>query len=396
MVNFISFLIVAAGVLVAIPTTMFFLEVVAAIVLPQRAILSPGNRQRPRVAVLVPAHNESSGIVPTLADVRAQIRADDRLVVVADNCTDDTGAVATVSGAEVIDRNEPERKGKGYALAWGLRYLGADPPEVVIVIDADCRLAEKVIDRLAIACAVTHRPVQALDLMTAPDKSLIDFRVAEFAWRLKNWVRPLGLRALNLPCQLMGTGMAFPWYVVRSVDLASGSTVEDLKLGLELTLAGKPPMFCPFPGVTSEFPLTPKGVHNQRLRWEQGHIGAVVKMAPRLIFLAIIRADLDLLALALDTAVPPLAILGVLVFLISMVAGVAALLGISSVAILISLVSYGELIGGVFLAWLKYGQDLIRPDSLLSMFFYLSAKLPLYLKIVSGNSQWTRTDRRKV
>jgi glycosyltransferase involved in cell wall biosynthesis len=396
MVNFISLLIVAAGVLVAIPSTMFFLEVVAAIMLPQRAILSPGNRQRPRVAVLVPAHNESSGIVPTLADIRAQIGADDRLVVVADNCTDDTGAVATVSGAEVIDRNEPERKGKGYALAWGLRYLGADPPEVVIVIDADCRLAEKVIDRLAIACAVTQRPVQALDLMTAPDKSLIDFRVAEFAWRLKNWVRPLGLRALNLPCQLMGTGMAFPWYVVRSIDLASGSTVEDLKLGLELTLAGKPPMFCPFPGVASEFPLTPKGVHNQRLRWEQGHIGAVVKMAPRLIFLAIIRADLDLLALALDTAVPPLTMLGALVFVISMVAGVAALLGLSSTAILISLVSYGELIGGVFLAWLKYGQDLIRPDSLLSMFFYLSAKLPLYLKIVSGNSQWTRTDRRKV
>ena len=107
-------------------------------------------------------------------------------------------------------------------MAWGLRHLGMDPPDIVIIVDADCRLADSAIDRLAAACAVTHRPVQALDLMTAPDESPINFRVAEFAWRLKNWVRPLGLRALGLPCQLMGTGMAFPWDLIRSADLASG------------------------------------------------------------------------------------------------------------------------------------------------------------------------------
>ena len=53
--------------------------------------------------------------------------------------------------------------------------------------------------------------MQILDLMTAPEDSPINYRVAEFAWRVNNWVRPLGLAALGLPCQLMGTGMAFPW-----------------------------------------------------------------------------------------------------------------------------------------------------------------------------------------
>jgi cellulose synthase/poly-beta-1,6-N-acetylglucosamine synthase-like glycosyltransferase len=394
---FISFLIATLAFLLAIPTTVFFIEVVAAIALAQQDYpVPPGNRPRQRVAVLLPAHNESTGILPTLADITVQIRAGDRLLVVADNCTDDTAAVAAAAGAEVVDRNELERKGKGYALAWGLRHLGADPPEIVIIIDADCRVAEGVFDRLAAACAATHRPVQALDLMTAPNGSSINVKVAEFAWRVKNWVRPLGLRALGLPCQLMGTGMALPWDVISSAHLASGSIVEDLKLGLDLTVAGIPPIFCPFPGVSSDFPLTVEGTQRQRLRWEQGQIKAIVTMVPRLFFLAIVRADLNLLALALDAAVPPLSLLAMLVMVMLAVAATATLLGISSAAIFVSSASCVGLISGVFLAWLKYGRDILPRGSILLIFLYACRKIPLYSKILSRNSEWTRTDRGKV
>ena len=394
---FISFLIATLAFLLAIPTAVFFIEVVAAIALAQQDYpVPPGNRPRQRVAVLLPAHNESTGILPTLADITVQIRAGDRLLVVADNCTDDTAAVAAAAGAEVVDRNEPERKGKGYALAWGLRHLGADPPEIVIIIDADCRVAEGVFDRLAAACAATHRPVQALDLMTAPNGSSINVKVAEFAWRVKNWVRPLGLRALGLPCQLMGTGMALPWDVISSAHLASGSIVEDLKLGLDLTLAGNPPIFCPFPGVSSDFPLTVEGTQRQRLRWEQGQIKAIVTMVPRLFFLAIVRADLNLLALALDAAVPPLSLLAMLVMVMLAVATTATLLGISSAAIFVSSASCVGLISGVFLAWLKYGRDILPRGSILLIFLYACRKIPLYSKILSRNSEWTRSDRGKV
>jgi cellulose synthase/poly-beta-1,6-N-acetylglucosamine synthase-like glycosyltransferase len=384
------------AVLLAVPSTLFFIEIVAAIALPQKAYpMSRWDGPRRRVAVLVPAHNESAGIQPTLADIKAQMRAGDRLLVVADNCADDTAAVAAAAGAEVIVRSEPHRTGKGYALAWGFRHLGADPPEIVIIIDADCRLAEGVIDRLAEACAVTHRPVQALDLMTAPDQSPINFRVAEFAWRLKNWVRPLGLRTLGLPCQLMGTGMAFPWALMRSVDLASGSIVEDLKLGLDLALAGNPPIFCPFPGVTSEFPLTVEGARRQRQRWEQGHIEAIATIVPRLLIRALMRADLNLVALTLDAMVPPFSLLVMLVVIMSVIGGIATLLGASSAALWISSASFLGLIGGVFLSWLKYGHDILPLRSILSVFAYVCGKFPIYLKILSRSSQWTGTDRRK-
>ena len=395
---FISFFLTALAILFAIPAVIFFIEIFAAIALPQRDYpVSTSNRSQQRVAVLVPAHDESAGLLPTLSDIKLQIRAGDRLLVVADNCTDDTIAVAAAAGAEVVERNEPERKGKGYALAWGLRHLGVDPPEIVIVIDADCRLAEGMIDRLASACAATHRPVQALDLMIAPNGCPIDFKVAEFAWRVKNWVRPLGLTALGLPCQLMGTGMAFPWDVIGSVNLASGSTVEDLKLGLDLALARNPPLFCPFPGVSSDFPVTVEGARSQRQRWEQGQIATIAVVVPRFIFFAVMRGDLNLLALALDAAIPPLSLLAILVTIMLVVAGLATVLGVSSVALPVSVVSFVALVGGIFLSWLRYGRDILQPSSIFLMFTYVVGKLPFYIRILSRkfNSEWVRTDRRK-
>ena len=96
-----------------------------------------------------------AGLLPTLADIKAQLRAGDRLLVVADNCTDDTAAVAAAAGAEVIARNDPEKIGKGYALEWGLQHLSADPPDIVIVIDADCRLSDNAIENLSTASTLT-------------------------------------------------------------------------------------------------------------------------------------------------------------------------------------------------------------------------------------------------
>ena len=398
MLTFISILLAALAVVLAIPVAVLLVEVVASIVLPHAdcAVL-PSRDGRPRVAVLVPAHNESAGLLPTLADIRAQLRGSDLLVVVADNCTDDTAAVAAATGADVVDRTDPSRRGKGYALAAGLRHLGGDPPDIVVMVDADCRLADSAVDRLAAACGASQRPVQATFFMISPDECPINYRVAEFAWRVKNWVRPLGLRALGLPCQLMGSGMAFPWEVIRSVDLASGSIVEDLKLGLDLALIGCPPVFCPFPGVTSNFPVSIEGGQSQRLRWEQGHLGTILAAAPRLIFEGLARPQLDLIAMALDLAVPPLSLLLVLVVGMSTVTGLMILLGCSSTAFLVSSTSLLGFACAVFLSWFRFGRDVLPPKEALSIVVYVIKKLPAYWKIISGKSvsQWIRTDRGK-
>jgi cellulose synthase/poly-beta-1,6-N-acetylglucosamine synthase-like glycosyltransferase len=398
MVSFFSFALAAIAILIAVPVFVFLVEVFAAVALPRRHwSIPPAKSTYGNVAVLVPAHNEGVGLLPTLGDIKAQLRPTDRLFVVADNCTDDTGAVAAAAGADVISRHDLERTGKGYALAWGLRHLEANPPDIVIVIDADCRLADALIARLAAACAVTHRPVQALDLMIAPANSPINSRVAEFAWRVKNWVRPLGLRALGLPCQLMGTGMAFPWDVIRSTELASGLIVEDLKLGLDLAIAGNAPVFLPSACVTSEFPSSLEGTQSQRRRWEQGHLGMILTMVPHLIVRGIRQTNLDLLILSLDLAVPPLSFLGMLVVAVTVVAALTRPLGFSSTAILVSTVSLMAFILGILLSWLKFGRDVLPANAILLIAPYIVRKLPLYGRILFKRSrlQWIRSDRKR-
>lgn len=102
------------------------------------------------------------------------------------------------------------------------------------MVDADCQVGEGAIDCLARRCHALARPVQSLYLMRAPAGAGLRVQVAEFAWRVKNLVRPRGWARLGLPCQLMGAGMAFGWHDLSLINLANGHLVEDVKLGLDL------------------------------------------------------------------------------------------------------------------------------------------------------------------
>jgi len=396
MANLFSYVLAILAGLLAIPSVTLCLEIAAGLLGPKVSARSDLGA-RWRVAVVVPAHNESLGIASTLGDIKGQLRDGDDLLVVADNCTDDTAAVARTSGAEVLERNDTARIGKGYALDWGLRHLEGNPPEIVVVIDADCRLAEGAIDQLASNCSMTGRPVQALYLMTSPDGSQINHQIAEFAWRVKNWVRPLGLRALNLPCQLMGTGMAFPWRVIRGANLATGWIVEDLKLGLDLAATGHQPLFCPSARVTSQFASSARGTEIQRSRWEHGHIQTIVKYAPRLAWAAITRGSFGLLALTLDLTVPPLTLLAVLVMLLVVVTGIGAILGVAFTALIVSAACLVGCTIAILSAWWKYGRDVLPPRAISLLPSYILGKLWLYRRPLLGKmtAHWIGTDRGK-
>jgi cellulose synthase/poly-beta-1,6-N-acetylglucosamine synthase-like glycosyltransferase len=395
----ISSALVIGACLLAIGVAVICIEIVAAVMLPGRRLVPSASASgREVVAVLVPAHNEGSELIPTLTDIQSQSAPGDRLLVVADNCTDDTAAVALACGAEVIERHDAAKHGKGYALDYGIRYLmSSDPPNTIIIVDADCRLAEGMIDQLALTCAVSRRPAQALYLMTAPTDSQINHQVAEFAWRVKNWLRPLGLSALRLPCQLMGTGMAFPCRVINSAELGNARLVEDLKLGLDLALAGYPPVFCPSAAITSHFASSRKGAGTQRRRWEQGHVDLIIRAGPRLLATALARRNWELLALVFDMAVPPLSLLVMILITMLGISGGAALLGLSSLAFVVNIASFMTLMFAIFLAWLRCGRDLLPLSALLLTPGYLVGKFNIYSQFLSGkmDSRWTRTDRTK-
>jgi len=396
MTTLASWFLSTTAVLLAIPTTVFLIEILAAVFLAKRStVVEDDGLGRGTVAVLLPAHNESGILRPTLDDIKGQLRPGDRLVVVADNCTDDTAAIAGSSGAEITERSDPTRIGKGYALDWGLRYLADNPPETVIMIDADCRISPGTLDQLAALSGKTQRPVQALYLMTAPTGSGINHQVAEFAWRLKNWVRPLGLNNLGLPCQLMGSGMAFPWNIIHTAEFASGHIVEDLKLGIEFAGVGHPPLFCPSAVVTSHFPTSAQGAEMQRHRWEQGQIGLVLKLAPMLFYRSAKDRNLGLFALTLNLCVPPISLFILVSVTIVFLSAAAALAGLSALAFVVSSACVATLVAGAGLAWFNRGRDILPLRSFVLIANYTFVKLRMYKAVILGQriSHWIRADR---
>lgn len=233
--------------------------------------------------------------------------------------------------------------------------------------------------------------------MKSPENSAINHGFAEFAWLVKNWSRPLGLWRLNCPVQLMGTGMIFPWEVIRSAPLASGDLVEDMKLGLDLAVVGKAPCFFPFAVVSSEFPMSDKGADSQRQRWVQGHIGTILKSVPWLLFCAIKRGNLNLLVLTLDVAVPPLSLLGLLVVATLSLNTVAWLFGASGTLVVIATANLVAFALAILLAWLKVGRAVLPARILMSIGPLIGKRIRLYGQMTLGKTvtSWVRTDRKK-
>ena len=395
MMAWLEHVLLATAIVLMVPVGVFTLQVLLAA--PGRRRATDGvsaTLRRPGLAVLMPAHDEAVGIADALQTVRAQLEAGDRLLVVADNCSDATARIAAAAGSEVVERFDPTLRGKGYALDFGVRHLQHAPPEVVVIVDADCALGPGALDTLARECGRTGRPVQALYLMHAPPGAGLKTRIAAFAWVVKNQVRPLGFRRLGLPCQLMGTGMAFPWALLRDAPLACGHIVEDMQLGLDLANAGAAPSFCPEALVTSTFPSSASGIAEQRSRWEQGHLAVIAKEGPHALWRAITHRRVDLAAMVLDLSVPPLTMLVMLLTVQSAVNAVAFGLGHSPAALKLALLALALVALAVAVAWARFARHIVSARELLGAPLYVLSKLPLYARFFKrGKREWVRTKR---
>jgi glycosyltransferase involved in cell wall biosynthesis len=376
----------------AVVTGLFCLQTVAALAGMRHS--NPVRMTRPSIAVLVPAHDEEANIHETLFSIRSQLASEDRLVVIADNCTDSTAGVAVASGAEVCIRNNAKQIGKGYALDYGMRFLGESPRQVVIIVDADCLVANGTIETLACRAVSTGRPAQAKNIMLPPPGAGLMGRVAGFAWLVRNWIRPLGFARLGQPCQLMGAGMALPWSLIATASLANGNLVEDITLGVELAERGSAPEFCPDTLVTSFFPQSRKGLAAQRYRWEHGHLDVILHVAPKALWRAIRNRNLPLAALALDLMIPPLALLILAlgaVFLAGL--GVYVLNG-TPLPLAISSCLAGLLAGSLMAGWWHFGRNYLSFWDLCCAIGYVFWKIPVYLHfVVRKQVRWVRSER---
>lgn len=392
MMSVLSLALLLALCIVSVPVLVLLTQVLLAMLPVRRA--APLTGPRPRIAILIPAHNEAGGLLATLSSLQPQLDVTDRILVVADNCSDGTAAVARQAGVGVVERSHAELRGKGYALDFGVQALAAAPPDVVVIVDADCIVGDGAIARIAGLAAQRQRPVQALYLMHTPPGSGPLKKIAEFAWIVKNKVRPLGWFRLDWPCQLMGTGMAFPWDMIRAARLATGHIVEDMKLGMDLAVAGSAPVFCPDALVYSYFPSSNEGVQSQRTRWEHGHLSMIASTAPATLWMAVRRASASLFGFGLDLCVPPLALLVLLVCGLTGLGLLFAFFG-GSIAPLALGVLMGLALGAaILMSWWRYGRAVLSGKELAMAAVYVLAKIPLYFRfLLNPQIAWVRSKR---
>lgn len=382
-------LIIAIAVLVALPAWILAIEVFAGL----RPMKSTVGGDAPPFAVIIPAHNEALGITDTVMAVRAQLRSRDRLVVVADNCSDETAALARSAGAEVIERHDAHRRGKGFALAFGRDFLGAKPPAVAIVIDADCRPGPGALEALAAHAGNSNCAVQGLNLITISTNESPLVQIATFAFMVKNLIRQRGLQRLGAPGLLQGTGMAFPWLMFKRASLATDNVVEDMVLGLDLLRQGHVVQWIEAASVSS-LAASQSATVTQRTRWEQGFLATAVANVPRLLWSSIKQRRVSLALVALDLLVPPLALLVGLLMMGGTMAGLVFAFTRAAAPLAIVASALAAVAISVALAWSFEGRRYLSFRTLSRAPAYVLWKLPIYFRLVGKREKsWVRTER---
>ena len=174
-----------------------FLVVISVAAMLSRKSQRTDEEPRSRFMIVIPAHNEESGIETT---VRSCLGVEYpgslfSVVVIADNCSDRTAEIATGTGARVVERFDSDRKSKGYAIEYlieGLKQSGEfDSMDAVVVVDADTTIDQDLLRHFDADLRAGRDWVQCYYGVANPDQNWRT-RLLAYAFSLINGVLPLG------------------------------------------------------------------------------------------------------------------------------------------------------------------------------------------------------------
>jgi cellulose synthase/poly-beta-1,6-N-acetylglucosamine synthase-like glycosyltransferase len=310
---FLTVALIAANV-IALPYFLFLSAVSLASMLSRRQMELPAGEPRSRFLVLIPAHDEETGIATTVASCRAvdYPEALFDVLVIADNCSDRTAQVAAGAGARVVERFDEVKKSKGYAIEYLIGQLVSsgefDALDAIVVIDADTTVDSNLLRRFDGHLRAGCDWVQCYYTVSNPDQSWRT-RLMTYAFSLFNGVMLLGLTTLGASAGLRGNGMCFSTRGLRRRPWASYGLSEDMEFSWMLRLGGESIAFEPFSRVYGAMVSTGgKAAASQRRRWEFGR-----SEVRRNYFMPLIRAGKiglgDKLLSVLELSFPPMALL---------------------------------------------------------------------------------------
>ena len=344
--------------------------------------------------IIVPAHNEAAGIERTVKSLLSIAWPTEqfRVVVIADNCTDNTAAVARAAGATALERRDDSQRGKGYALAYGFEWSRATGQALaVVVVDADSEVTPNLLYAFANRLERGAHAMQAYYGVLNPHASWRT-RLMAIALGAFHKLRSRARERLGLSCGIRGNGWCVSHALLLAVPYHAFSLVEDVEFGVDLALADYRVAYCDEAQVRGEMVTNEQSARSQRVRWEGGRLKLIRSAVPLLWRHFLRNQSLICLDLILDLLVSPLAnialaatllVIAAAAFSASFVGQLALILGLADLFALVLYVARGWYLSEVGARGLL---DLVRAPA------FMAWKLLLLIK-QRTTSTWVRTDR---
>ncbi len=234
--------------------------------------------------VLIPAHDEQAVLARTLDSLAAQTRPPDRVIVIADNCTDSTADIAREHGVEVVETvANTQKKAGALNQVLGVLLPVAGVADVFVVMDADSTIAPTFLETGLQRMHDDPDLIAVGGLFSGEDggRVLGQLQRNEFT----RYQRIIGRREGRV-FVLTGTASLFRAYALRALAEARGSLVpgtagqvydtlamtEDNEITLALKTLGARMTSPPECRVTTEIMSSWSALWRQRLRWQRGAV----------------------------------------------------------------------------------------------------------------------------
>ena len=291
-----------------------FLFIVAYLYLLAIASVWPQKKKRnvctpqTEFAVIVPAHNESLIIGRTLSNIQKQDYPGRQftIYVIADNCTDDTAAIARQAGVTCFERYDTEKRGKGWALLWAFERLAVEnvQHDAFVIIDADTIVAPDFLRIMDERIQGGAKALQGYYDVLRPDRSIIA-SLSYFGFALNRYLRYKGRTRLGWTSNLLGNGMCFHRDIIQEYGWPATTIVEDLEYGMILLLNDVRVIFVPEARIYAETPESFRWSRTQRVRWDLGKFAVRNMYLPKLLKAALRKGDFAFLDAAMELIIPP-------------------------------------------------------------------------------------------
>ncbi len=258
-------------------------------------------------ALIVAAHNEEM-VVENIVDSLKKLDYPKELYdvfVIADNCDDNTAKVARAAGAQVFERLNKNKRGKGYALEWMFdRIFKMEKHyDAVGIFDADNLVSPNFLMEMNNVMRDGFKVVQGYIDSKNPEDSWITESYSIAFWTA-NRLFQMARSNLKLSNQIGGTGFVVDVALLKELGWGATCLTEDLEFTCKLVLNGEKVGWAHNAIVYDEKPLTLRQSWNQRKRWMQGFADVASRFFFRVLKKAIVERSMVALDCALYTIQP--------------------------------------------------------------------------------------------